>query len=72
MNDDPAGGLVHSVLGATRYLFHISTLSVVLGLFLVLTSLYRFDKRIERTTQCWECVWFSLDLDGASCRARLP
>ena len=41
MSDDSTGGLAHSVLAAMKYLFYIQGLSIILGLFLLLTDVIR-------------------------------
>jgi hypothetical protein len=41
MSDDPTAGLAHSVLGVTKYLFRVSSLAILLGLFLVLTDVVK-------------------------------
>ncbi len=41
MNDDPTAGLAHSVLGVSGYLFQVRTLSILMGLFLVLSDVVK-------------------------------
>lgn len=41
VSDDAAGGLAHSVLAGTKYLFDVQGLSIILGLFLLLTDVIK-------------------------------
>lgn len=44
MSDDATGGLAHSISAVTKYLFYVQGLSIILGLFLLLTDVIR-EKR---------------------------